>query len=79
MPLEPVPTRQPQHRRILGEAIRTHRKQVKMSQEKLAEKADLNPKYIGEVERGGMNISMDALVRIAHALKIRVSDLTREF
>ena len=50
-----------------------------MSQEKLAERADLNSKYIGEVERGGMNISVDALVRIAQALKVRVNDLTREF
>jgi transcriptional regulator with XRE-family HTH domain len=50
-----------------------------MSQEKLAEKADLNPKYIGEVERGTMNISVDALARIAHALKTRVGDLTTGF
>lgn len=49
-----------------------------MSQETLAEKADLNPKYIGEVERGCMNISVDALVRIARALKICVNDLTRD-
>lgn len=71
--------RLPQHRRILGEAIRTYRKQARMSQEKLAEKAELNPKYIGEVERGRMNISMDALVRIASALKVQVSDVTRKF
>ena len=45
----------------------------------IAERADLNPKYIGEVERGGLNISMDALVRIAKALRIRVHDLTKEF
>ncbi len=50
-----------------------------MTQEKLAEKAELNPKYIGEVERGRMNISLDAIVRIAHALRIHVNDLTREF
>jgi transcriptional regulator with XRE-family HTH domain len=80
LPLPAVAIRQcPQHRRVLGEAIRSYRKDVKMSQEKLAEKSELNPKYIGEVERGGMNISMDALVRIARALKVRVNDLTREF
>jgi transcriptional regulator with XRE-family HTH domain len=69
----------PRHRRILGEAVRNYRKQLRMSQEKLAEKADLNPKYIGEVERGTMNISVDALARIAHALKTRVGDLTTGF
>jgi transcriptional regulator with XRE-family HTH domain len=64
-----------QHRRIVGENIRSYRKQAQMSQEKLAEKADLSPKYLGEVERGIVNISLDALMRIAKALKVGVPDL----
>ena len=50
-----------------------------MSQEFLAEKSELSPKYLGEVERGVVNISLDALVRIVKALRICVNDLTREF
>jgi transcriptional regulator with XRE-family HTH domain len=46
-----------------------------MSQEKLAEKADLSYKYLGEVERGVVNISLDSLARIAKALKVKVQDL----
>ena len=46
-----------------------------MSQEKLAEKAELHPNYIGEVERGEKTISVDALMRIASALKISVREL----
>jgi transcriptional regulator with XRE-family HTH domain len=69
----------PQHRRILGEAIRVHRKHAVLSQESLAEKADLTAKYLGEVERGYANISVDALVRIAKALRVRVNDLTKGF
>ena len=49
-----------------------------MSQERLAEKADLSYKYVGEVERGQENISLDALVRIAKALKCRVRDLVSD-
>ena len=52
----------PKHRRILGEKIRTVRKQTRMSQEKLAERADLNTTYVSAVERGEENISVDALV-----------------
>jgi transcriptional regulator with XRE-family HTH domain len=63
------------HRRLVGENIRTFRKQAQMSQEMLAEKADLSPKYLGEVERGIVNISLDTLMRIAKALKIGVPDL----
>jgi len=60
----------PKHRRILGENIRSIRKKARMSQEKLAEKADLSVPYISEVECGRDNISVDALIRIAHALKV---------
>ena len=48
-----------------------------MSQEKLAEKADLNTTYVSDVERGEENISMDALVRVASALKKTLADLIR--
>jgi XRE family transcriptional regulator, regulator of sulfur utilization len=40
-----------------------------MTQEKLAERADLNPKYLGEVERGEKIISIEALLRISRAVK----------
>ena len=65
----------PNHRKILGEAIRTSRKDAALSQERLAELADLHPNYVGEVERGEKNISIDALIRIAHSLKVPMADL----
>jgi transcriptional regulator with XRE-family HTH domain len=66
----------PKYRKTLGENMRTHRRTLKWSQENLAEKADLHPVYIGKVERGEENVSLDALMRIAAALKIQLSDLT---
>ncbi len=65
------------HRRILGENIRTKRKGAGFSQEKLAEKADLSPNYIGYVERGDQTISVDSLSRIAAALKVSLEELLR--
>jgi DNA-binding XRE family transcriptional regulator len=67
------------HRHILGESIRAHRKKARMSQEALAECSDLTAKYLGEVERGVVNISIDALVRIARALGLRADELIRGF
>ena len=49
-----------------------------MSQEKLAEKANLHPVYIGKVERGEQWISLHALLRIASALGIKIQDLVRD-
>jgi XRE family transcriptional regulator, regulator of sulfur utilization len=59
----------------LGDTIRRHRAKAGLSQEKLAEKADLHPVYIGKVERGEQWISLHALLRIATALGIRLRDL----
>lgn len=62
----------PKYRKIVGDALREARKSAGLSQEKLAEKADLHPNYIGEVERGEKTISVDALMRIAAALKVPI-------
>ena len=59
------------HRRVLGDSIRKNRKKTGLSQEKLAEKANLHPVYVSAVERGAKTISVDNLVRIAKALKVR--------
>ena len=67
----------PKYRKILGENIRTHRRNAGWSQEKLAEKSDLHHNYIGDIERGEENVSVDALMRIATALKISIADLVR--
>jgi transcriptional regulator with XRE-family HTH domain len=67
------------HRRLLGEAVRASRKQAGFSQEKLAEKADLSTVFISRIERGVESPTMDNLVKIARALKVRVRDLAGQF
>ena len=64
--------------RILGERIRNERKKANLSQEKLAEKADLNRNYIGEIERAEKKITIETLWRIAKALNLRVRDIVDE-
>jgi len=49
-----------------------------MTQEKLAERADLNPKYLGEVERGEKIISIEALLRVAKAVKVPIRHFFRD-
>ena len=68
----------PYHRRILGEKIRSYRKQAGFTQEQLAEIADLHHNFIGEVERGNMEISLTSMLKIAKALKVKVRDLVAE-
>jgi transcriptional regulator with XRE-family HTH domain len=61
--------------RTLGEAVRSERKKARLSQEALAEKADFTRNYIGDIERGEKQATLEALARIAKALKCRLRDL----
>ena len=63
--------------RVVGETIRTERKKAHMSQEKLAEKADLNRNYIGEIERAEKKITLETLEKIAKVFRLHVRDLLR--
>lgn len=71
----PLPLRE---RKKIGEAIRKYRNSAKLTQEKLAEKSDLHPVYIGELERGEQTVSIHALMKIAVVLHVRVRDLVHD-
>lgn len=59
----------------LGKVIRNKRESLGLSQESLAELADLNRNYVGEIERGEVNISFASLEKIAHGLGMKLSEL----
>ena len=65
-------------RKELGKKIREIRRLKGLTQEKLGEKANLNYKFVGELERGKVNVSLDSLVRISQALEIYIGDLFRK-
>ena len=62
---------------LLGRRIRTLRTEEKLTQQELGEKADINYKFLGEVERGQQNPSFQVLVKIAAALNIELPELFR--
>ncbi len=62
-------------RKKIGETIRRFRKSQGFTQEELGEKSGISYKFIGEVERGTVNPSVDSLIAIAQALKINIRDL----
>jgi len=61
----------------LGGGIKSSRLSLGMSQEALAANAGLDRSYMGGVERGEHNLTVMAIVRIAHALNLKASDLLR--
>ena len=65
----------PRVRRLFGKRVRELRKKSGFSQEQLADKDGLHRTYIGAIERGEQNISVDNIDRIAKALKVSIPTL----
>tara|TARA_B110000879_G_C10877504_1_gene395396 strand:+ start:204 stop:437 length:234 start_codon:yes stop_codon:yes gene_type:complete len=61
----------------LGENIRQIRESQGISQEELAEKADLDRTYIGGVERGERNLTILSTLKLCRALGVELNDLTK--
>ena len=61
--------------KILGQRIRSARTAKGYSQEKLAEKAGCHPTYIGQLERGEKNATVESIEKVAQALGISLSTL----
>lgn len=63
------------HRRAFGSTLRHLRLAAGFSQEVLADRARLHRTYIGSVERGERNISLDNIYALARALNVDVRRL----
>ncbi|KAF0154462.1 MAG: helix-turn-helix DNA-binding protein XRE family [Syntrophaceae bacterium] len=62
---------------LLGRRIRTLRNMKGWTQEELGKRADVNYKFIGEIERGRQNPSLNILYKIATAMQVDLPELFR--
>jgi len=60
---------------IVGQRLRVRRQQLGYSQELTSEKAGLHPTYIGQVERGEKNATIESIEKICIALDLPLEDL----
>ena len=58
--------------RELGKRIRTERRKQDLTQEKLAEMADISDSFMGHIERGGRILSIETLAKIANSLNLSI-------
>lgn len=63
------------HLGAVGRSIRARRLELDISQEALANLADIDRSHMGKIERGERNVTLLNLVKIARALSCRPSDL----
>ncbi len=59
----------------VGKRIRDRRKAIGLSQEDFAREAGLERSFMGRVERGTQNVSLDTLAKITRALKVDLGEL----
>lgn len=55
---------------LIGEQVRVAREQAKMTQEVLAEKIEVSPQYISDLERGVVGIALPTLKRLCSTLGV---------
>jgi len=58
-------------RELLGKRVRELRKKKRMTQEQLAEKANVDVKFLGNIERGRENPTFATLEKLAGALGVK--------
>jgi transcriptional regulator with XRE-family HTH domain len=63
---------------VFAENLRKARQTKGLSQEGLAEIANLHRTYVGSVERAERNVSIDNMERLAAAVSVSLPDLLRE-
>lgn len=56
--------------KVIGERIKIYRNRAGYSQEELAEKAGLHNTYIGQLERGEKNATLESIEKVSRALQI---------
>lgn len=61
--------------KTIGQRIRSYRLQLGLSQEKVAELSGCHPTYIGQVERGEKNATLESIEKIAAAIEVPLSKL----
>jgi len=60
---------------VVARRIKELRKARSLTQEAVAERAGLNPKYHASIEQGRVNVTIATLAKIARALDVPASDL----
>lgn len=61
--------------KIFGDNVQRYRKNLQLSQEKLAELAGVHRTYIGMIERAEKNITLCNMEKIAKALGVEIKEL----
>ena len=63
--------------KAMGNRIRARRLEMGLTQEKLAEKAEISTSHVGEIERGTSICSLEVIVKLANIMDLNLDTLIR--
>jgi transcriptional regulator with XRE-family HTH domain len=64
--------------KLLGKRIKVLRVERELKQSELAQLIDSDPSYVGRIERGEINITIETFARIAKPLGVKPSDILKQ-
>lgn len=64
---------------LLGKRIREERLRLNLTQEKLSEDINISTAYLGQIERGERNVTLDKLIPLANRLGVTVDFLLSDY
>ena len=67
------------YRASIGRKVRLERMKLGWSQEELAEKIDVHPSFIGQIERGLKTASFDTLEKLGTVLGVKTAEFLETF
>ncbi len=73
-----MPSKKSAANRQLARAVRSRREQQRYSQESFARHARMDRSYVGAIERGAFNVTLDTMVKIADGLGTTVAELCEQ-
>ncbi len=62
-------------KQLIGARIKELRKSRHLTQEQLAEKVGINPKYVSSIERGKENPTLETFIKVAKTLDVSIGEL----
>lgn len=65
--------------RLIGERIKQERLNKRLTQEVLAEKANVSVSFLGQIERGERKLSLETFIKLAEALGVSLDYLGKNY
>ncbi len=65
--------------RLLGKRIKQERLNKRLTQEVLAEKANISVSFLGQIERGERKLSLETLIKLGEALGVSLDYLVKDY